>query len=164
MELKRAVTNFSVKHYKVVTTLMVLFTHSLASLIPRIRVDTDPENMLSDDEPVRVFHNQTKERFSLSDIVVVGIVNEHNPNGVFNAASLERIYELTEFAKTLGWQDEENPDRQIGVIEVDLLVPSTVDHISQGGPGEVKFEWLMVRPPRRFAPRNDGHGFPPSRE
>ena len=147
MELKQAVTNFSVKHYKIVTILMVLFTLFLASLIPRIRVDTDPENMLSEDEPVRVFHNQTKEQFSLSDIVVVGIINEHNPNGVFNPASLGKIYELTEFAKTLRWQDEENPDEQIGVIEVDLLAPSTVDHIGQGGPGVVRFEWLMARPP-----------------
>jgi predicted RND superfamily exporter protein len=147
MELKQAVTNFSVKHYKLVTIVMVLFTLSLASLIPRIRVDTDPENMLSEDEPVRVFHNQTKEIFSLSDIVVVGIINEHNPNGVFNPGSLGKIYELTEFARTLRWPDEENPDKEVGVIEVDLLAPSTVDYIGQGGPGEVRFEWLMARPP-----------------
>ena len=147
MELKQSVTNFSVKHYKLVTVIMVLLTLSLASLIPLIRIDTDPENMLSEDEAVRVFHDQTKEQFSLSDIVIVGIVNERNPNGVFNVSSLARIYELTEFAKTLRWEDKENPDQQIGVIEVDLLAPSTVDHIGQGGPGEVKFEWLMARPP-----------------
>ena len=147
MELKQSITNFPVKHYKLVTVIMVLLTLSLASLIPLIRVDTDPENMLAEDEAVRVFHSQTKEQFSLSDIVVVGIVNEKNPNGVFNVSSLARIYELTEFAKTLRWEDEENPDQQIGVIEVDLLAPSTVDHIGQGGPGEVKFEWLMARPP-----------------
>jgi len=147
MELKQSVTNFSVKHYKAVTIIMMLFTLSLASLIPRIRVDTDPENMLSEDEPVRAFHNQTKEQFSLSDIVVVGIINEHNPNGVFNPASLKRIYELTEFTKTLRWPDEENPGLEVGVIEVDLLAPSTVDHIGQGEPGVVRFEWLMARPP-----------------
>jgi len=147
MELKQSVTNFSIKHCKLVAAAVVLFTLILASFIPRIRVDTDPENMLSEDEPVRVFHNQTKEQFSLSDIVVVGVVNNKNPNGVFNPSSLKRIYELTEFAKTLRWQDDRSPDRQIGVIEVDLLAPSTVDHIGQGGPGEVKFEWLMARPP-----------------
>ncbi|MBA7651789.1 hypothetical protein ES703_59615 [subsurface metagenome] len=103
--------------------------------------------MLSEDEAVRVFHNRTKEQFTLNDIVVVGIVNNKNPNGVFNPTSLTRIYELTEFAKTLSWPDEEKPDRQIGVVEVDLLAPSTVDHIGQGGPGEVIFEWLMKKPP-----------------
>ncbi|MHC4680514.1 MAG: efflux RND transporter permease subunit, partial [Planctomycetota bacterium] len=103
--------------------------------------------MLSEDEPVRLFHNATKERFGLSDIVVVGIVNNKNPNGVFNASSLTRIYELTEFAKTLRWPGKEDPNEQAGVIEVDLLAPSTVDHIGQGGPGVVTFEWLMAKPP-----------------
>jgi len=147
MELKQSVTNFSIKHYRLIAAAVVLFTLILASFIPRIRVDTDPENMLSENEPVRVFHNQTKEQFSLSDIVVVGVVNNKNPNGVFNPSSLKRIYELTEFARTLRWQDVQSPDRQVGVIEVDLLAPSTVDHIGQGGPGEVKFEWLMHEPP-----------------
>jgi hypothetical protein len=126
---------------------MVIFTLGLGGLIPLIKVDTDPENMLSKDEVVRVFHNLTKERFSLNDIVVVGIINEKNPNGVFNPTSLARIHELTQFAKSLSWPDEKNPSEQIGVIEVDLLAPSTVDYIGQGGPGVVKFEWLMHKPP-----------------
>jgi len=126
---------------------MLVVALVLGGLVSFIQVDTDPENMLSKDEPVRVFHNQTKEQFALSDIVVVGIVNNKNPDGVFNPGSLAKIYELTEFAKTLRWPDEKYPDEQIGVIEVDLLGPSTVDHIGQGGPGEITFEWLMQRPP-----------------
>ena len=77
----------------------------------------------------------------------MGVVNNKDPNGVFNPSSLARIYELTEFAKTLRWPDEHDPNRQIGVIEVDLLAPSLVDHIGQGGPGVVMFEWLMKEPP-----------------
>ncbi len=80
---------------------MLAFTLGLGALIPLIHVDTDPENMLSEDEPVRVFHNETKERFALNDIVVVGIVNDEHPNGISNPSSLGRIYELTEFAKRL---------------------------------------------------------------
>ena len=83
----------------------------------------------------------------MNDIVVVGIVNDKNPDGVFNPSSLASVYELTEFAKTLRWPDKEDPNEQIGVIEVDLLAPSTVDHIGQAGPGTVKFEWLMKKPP-----------------
>ncbi|MGD2095407.1 MAG: MMPL family transporter [Phycisphaerales bacterium] len=147
MELKQKITEFSLKHYKLVTLIMVAFTVGLGALIPLIKVDTDPENMLSEHEPVRVFHNHTKKQFALNDIVVVGIVNNVNPNGVFNASSLSRVYELTEFAKTLVWPDEEDPSKQIGVVEVDLLAPSTVDHIGQGGPGVVTFEWLMKKPP-----------------
>jgi predicted RND superfamily exporter protein len=147
MGFKQKITEFSLKHYKLVTIVMVAFTVALGALIPLIKVDTDPENMLSEHEPVRVFHNQTKKQFALNDIVVVGIVNNKNPNGVFNASSLTRVYELTEFAKTLVWPDEEDPNKQIGVVEVDLLAPSTVDHIGQGGPGVVTFEWLMNKPP-----------------
>jgi uncharacterized protein len=147
MDIKQAVTDYSMKHYRLVTIVMILFTLGLGALIPLIKVDTDPENMLSEDEAVRLFHNSTKDMFALNDIVVVGIVNNKNPNGVFNPSSLARIYELTEFAGTLSWPDEEQPDRQIGVVEVDLLAPSTVDHISQGRPGEIRFEWLMKKPP-----------------
>jgi predicted RND superfamily exporter protein len=151
VNLKQRLTDYSIKHYKLVTVIMVIFTLALGALIPLIRIDTDPENMLSEDEAVRVFHNRTKKQFSLNDIVVVGIVNNKNPNGVFNPSSLARVYELAEFAKTLRWEDKENPNEQIGVVEVDLLAPSTVDHIGQGGPGEVKFEWLMPRPPATLA-------------
>jgi len=147
MDLKQKITEYSLGHYKSVTVVMVVFTLALGALIPLIKIDTDPENMLSPDEPVRVFHNQTKQRFSLSDIVVLGVVNNKNPNGVFNPTSLAMVYELTEFARKLQWQDEEDPNKQVGVIEVDLLAPSTVDHIGQGGPGVITFEWLMKKPP-----------------
>src|SRR3972149_7802411 len=140
MDFKRKLTDYSLRHYKLVTAVMVVFTLSLGALMPKIKVDTDPENMLSQNEPVRVFHNRNKEQFELHDIVVLGIVNEKDPNGVFNPASLARIYELTEFAKTeLRWPDEKDPLKQIGVIEVDILAPSAVDHIGQGGPGVVNF-------------------------
>jgi len=147
MDLKQKTTDYSLSHPRVVTIVMVIVTLALGALIPLIKVDTDPENMLSADEPVRMFHSETKKRFALSDIVVVGVVNNVDPNGIFNVASLARIYELTEFAKTLRWPDPQGTDRQVGVIEVDLMAPSTVDHIGQGGPGVVKFEWLMKRPP-----------------
>jgi len=147
MDIKHKVTSYSLEHYKRITVVMIIFTLILGAMIPMIKVDTDPENMLSADEPVRLFHNQTKERFVLSDIVVLGVVNKRDPNGVFNPASLARIYELAEFSKTLRWPGAEDPNEQAGVIEVDLLAPSTVDHIGQGGPGVVTFEWLMKKPP-----------------
>jgi len=151
MDLKRKIVEFSLDHYKLVTAVMVAFTLVLAAFIPLIRVDTDPENMLSEDEAVRVFHDKTKEDFVLSDIVVVGVINNKDRNGVFNPASLQRIYELTEYAKTLQWPSKDDPNETIGVVEVDLLAPSLVDHIGQGGPGVVTFEWLMPKPPETQA-------------
>jgi len=138
-----------------VSTFMIVGLATIPSIWPDkfpdfnvVTVDTDPENMLSEDEPVRVFHHQAKQRFGLSDIVVVGVVNDQHPQGVFNAESLGRIYRLTEFAKSLQWSEEGHLE---GVISVDLLAPSTVDNIEQGGQGSVNFSWLMPAPPQNDA-------------
>jgi len=159
-----ALIRFSVDHPRTVSwamglsTLLLILLALLPSLWPStfdqlnpLTVDTDPENMLAEEAPVRLFHNEMKRTFSLSDMVVVGVVNNEDPNGVFNPASLKRVYELTEFAKTLTWPDPEDPNKTAGVIEVDMLAPSVVDNIEQGGPGIVNFSWLMESPPETEA-------------
>jgi hypothetical protein len=123
------------------------FAPAAFPMLHPLKVDTDPENMLSEDEAVRVFHDRMKRALALYDMVVVGVVNETHPQGVFNPESLRRVYDLTQFAKTLQWASRKNPAEREGVIEVDIIAPSTVDNIEQGGPGEVKFEWLMAQPP-----------------
>ncbi len=144
---KDTLAHWAAHHPVLVTVGMVVFTLICGAFIPLIQVDTDPENMLSRDEPVRVFHNQTKQTFDLSDIVVLGVINEQHPEGVFNPDTLGRIYELTEFAKDLRWPDPHDPEKTIGVVEVDMIAPSLVDHISQDAPGMITFEWLMPQPP-----------------
>lgn len=151
MDFKRKIVEFSLDHYKLVAWVMAIFTLVCAAFIPLIKVDTDPENMLSEHEAVRVFNEETKKDFVLNDIVVVGIVNNKDPNGVFNPHSLQRIYDLTQYAKTLRWPNPDDPNETIGVVEVDLLAPSMVDHISQDGPGVIRFEWLMPEPPKTNA-------------
>ena len=146
--LGNILANFSTHHYKLVIFVTVLFTLITGSFFPQVSMDTDPENMLETDEPARLFHNETKRRFNLSDTVVVGVVNENHPDGVFNPETLTRIYELTEFARTLHWQDESHPDQSTGIIEIDMIAPSMIDHMSQQGPGTIKFEWLMPTPPK----------------
>jgi predicted RND superfamily exporter protein len=112
------------------------------------RIDTDPESMLDADEPVRVFHERMKAALNLHDIVVLGVVNESHPDGVFNPDSLARIHQLTEFARGLRGAAIGAEDPLAGVVEVDIIAPSTVDTIEQAGPGTVRFEWLMADPPR----------------
>ena len=151
MEIERSVSRFSLHHYKGVTVVMALITVALGVLISRIQVDTDPENMLNAHEPVRLFHNETKQAFSLSDMVVLGVVNDADPAGVFCPGSLKKIYELTEYAKQLTWPDAEEEGATAGVVTADIIAPSEIDHIEQGGPGEVTFEWLMRQPPETAA-------------
>ncbi|PQA89523.1 efflux RND transporter permease subunit [Hyphococcus luteus] len=118
------------------------------SFLEPLKVDTDPENMLSADEPVRVFHNDMKKEFNLHDLIVVGVVNEKNEDGVFNTETLGDVYELTKFAETIRWTDGASEDAaKKGVIAVDIIAPSTVDSIEQAGLGSVSFDWLMPAPP-----------------
>ena len=115
------------------TLILVLL---FASQIPRIKVDTDPENMLPHDQPERVLHDQIKQRFNLHDMIVVGVVNEQDPHGIYNPRSLSNIQQLTRFIESLD-----------GVISKDLMSLSNVDNITQEGPGTIRFEWMMKQPP-----------------
>jgi predicted RND superfamily exporter protein len=146
--IRRSIVEFSTKHSKWMILATVLVTLVAGAFFPKVILDTDPENMLESDEPARVFHNETKKRFNLSEVIVLGVINEHDPDGVFNPATLARVHALTEFARTLRWPDEKNPGRMTGVIEVDMIAPSMVDHMSQQGPGTITFEWLMNTPPK----------------
>ena len=145
--IKELIINLAVEHYKKIICGVILITCIGAMFLPDVAMDTDPENMLMKTEPVRIFHNDTKKEFELSEIVVVGIINESHPDGVFNPQTLNHIYELTEFSKTLCWKDKENPRKTTGVIEIDMVAPSLVEHISQVSPGTISFEWLMKKPP-----------------
>ena len=145
--IRNALVSFAIDHSRTATALMVALTLVLCAFFPKIHIDTDPENMVAADSPERLFHNASKRRFALSETVVVGVVNEHDPDGVFNPQTLRRVFELTEFARTLRWPDETDPSRSSGVVTVDMVAPSLVDHMSQGEPGEIRFEWLMPAPP-----------------
>jgi len=154
-------THLATRHPWLTTLAMLAGTLVLATLatVPSIwpdaapglhpvRIDTDPENMLDKHEPVRVFHHSMKTALNLNDMIVLGVVNERHPDGVFNPESLGRIYELTEFARRLRGAAIGVDDPNAGVVEVDLIAPSMVDNIEQAGPGTVRFEWLMADPPR----------------
>ncbi len=113
--VKNAMVDFSIKRRKAVAVATLLLTVVAGAFLPNATIDTDPENMLETNEPARLFHNETKREFNLSDIVILGLVNERDPDGVFNPATLGRIFELTEFAKTLRWRDENDPEKWSGV-------------------------------------------------
>ena len=137
-----------------IVTLVLILAAVLPTLFPerlpflnRLVVDTDPENMLSADESARVFHDRMKAQMTLHDIMVVGVVNDRHPDGVFNAASLRRVFELSAFARTLVWEDDRHPGQLRGVLAVDMLAPSAMDIVEQAGPGSVRFSWLMPEPP-----------------
>jgi predicted RND superfamily exporter protein len=118
---------------------------SVAQFLAPLKIDTDPENMLAQDEPVRVFHNNMKRTFDLHDLIIVGVVNEAGPEGVFTPDILRDVHDLAGFAKTIQWDGE---NASAGVIGIDIIAPSTVDSIEQAGLGAVRFEWLMPQAPQ----------------
>jgi predicted RND superfamily exporter protein len=127
--MKQRVTNFAIRQPWVVIAIAVLITAFFAAQFPKIKIDTDPENMLPKDEHARIFDHQTKENFELSDFLAVGVVDE---NGAFTADLLNRIYKITEEISEID-----------GVIADDILAPSTVDDIKQGPGGAIVIEKLM---------------------
>ena len=133
----------SIKYPKLITLFMIVTTIILGLMTLKVKVDTDPENMLSEDEAVRAFHNRVKKEFDLNDVVVLGIVNEEHPEGVFNPVTLKHVQELTEFV--WGLSDPDDPDKH--VVTRNLIAPGNVDTIEQAGLGQVRFEWLMKEAP-----------------
>ncbi|MDX1643658.1 MAG: MMPL family transporter, partial [Thermoanaerobaculia bacterium] len=134
-------------------SLLMIALVALPSLLPvpvlqGLEVDTDPENMLAADEPVRAFHNRMKAEFALNDLIVVGVVQEEHPDGVFNPQTLGEVHDLTRFAATLRWDEN---GRTAGVVPADIIAPSTVDDIEQAGLGSVSFERLMPAAPQTRA-------------
>jgi hypothetical protein len=136
--MKKNIVHFSLDHPWIVMAAILILVALLGSRIPSINIDTDPENMLPADQPQRVLHDVIKERFNLHDMIVVGMVNETDEQGIFNLRSLATLHELTDEILQLD-----------GVISHDLMSLSTVDNISQEGPGTIRFNWMM-----KVAPEN----------
>ncbi|ACV25442.1 efflux RND transporter permease subunit [Kangiella koreensis] len=133
--MKQFLLTFSMTKPKWIFIITLLLTAITGAMIPNIVVDTDPENMLAEDQSSRLYHNEVKDRFDLYDIIVVGAVN-NSEQGIYNPRSLQAIKQLTD-----GIAEIE------GVVAPDMMALSTVDNISQEGPGTIRFEWLMSEAP-----------------
>ncbi|HHN64119.1 MAG TPA: RND transporter [Nitrospirae bacterium] len=128
--------NLSLKYPRTVIFLTIIVTAVLSFQFPKIKIDTDPENMLARDEPVRVFHNQVKKEFGINEMIVLGILRE---DGIFHRDTLRKIKEITDSIKHIK-----------GVISDDILSLSVTNNvIASGGT-------LRVRPPLFKLPDTDG--------
>ncbi|MGE5280041.1 MAG: efflux RND transporter permease subunit [Deltaproteobacteria bacterium] len=121
---------------KLVFAITGVLTLAAVAQFFRLKVDTDPENMLPHDTFVRVFHREVKQEFTLYDYIVLGVVDEKDPAGVFNPATLGKIYRITRAVEGIK-----------GVIAYDLMSLSNKDDIENDGAGVLRFRWLMGAPP-----------------
>ncbi|MCK4738801.1 MAG: MMPL family transporter [Deltaproteobacteria bacterium] len=118
---------------KTVIAFYVLISVIFLLAFPHVRVDTDPENMLSENEPVRLAHEEAKHDFSLFDSIIVGVVDESAPDGVFSAETLQRHAAVTERILQIE-----------GVIAEDVMSLTTTDDIDSEG-GMLNIEPLMKK-------------------
>lgn len=118
---------FSINRPKLVIGLTLAVTLIFALQFPKIRIDTDPENMLRQDEPVRVFHREVKKAFGIEELIVLGIVRD---DGIFHIDTLDRIKRITDEILKLK-----------GVIADDVLSLSVTNNVV------AKEGILTVRPP-----------------
>jgi uncharacterized membrane protein YdfJ with MMPL/SSD domain len=70
---------------KAVMLATALITLALGALIYLAEIDTDPENMLPADNPVREINRSMRAEFGARDMIVLGVVNE---GGVLTAELL----------------------------------------------------------------------------
>jgi len=138
--MKQSIIDFSTQRPKTVYWLAAVLTLAAGLQLPRIHIDTDPENMLPAGQADRVFHNHVEEQFQLHDAIVVGIVNETHPDGVYNVDTLGRLHRLNQVILEID-----------GVITPDLMSLVESDNITQTTAGDLRFEWMM-----REAPQTQG--------
>lgn len=130
--MRMILTNFSLRKPWLVVAAAVVATVLFGMQFPKVTFDNDPENMLDENEAVRITHNRVKAKYGLYDFVIVGIVNTAHPDGIFNVETLGRIYDLTGELLSLHGDVDGKPavttpavdDRQARTRTVDLTPDS----------------------------------------
>src|SRR3990172_12735679 len=85
----RKLVHFSIEHPWLVVAPTLALTVLFAAQLPKIKTDTDPQNMLPMTSPVRQYNDQVEGWFALHpDVIVLGIRNEE---GIFTPGTLRRI-------------------------------------------------------------------------
>ena len=131
--MKRIFPGFPINHPRLVMLGILIVTIIAGLQLPKIKIDTDPENMLPADEPVRIMHREVKEAFNLNDFLVLGVVDE---NTVFTPEILQRVQNITDALFDME-----------GVITDDILAPSEVDDIMPEAGGGIRVQALMEEIP-----------------
>lgn len=126
-----AIVNKTLDKPKTTLLIYAIISVLFLSQFLKAQVDTDPENMLSHEDPARVAHREFKGEFALHDAIVVGVVDDANELGVFTPEALGNISKIS----------EEILDIE-GVIAKDLVSPITTDDI-RGGGGSLIIEPLL---------------------
>jgi len=135
VRFRQKLVEFSATHPRFVVGVTLVLTVAFGLQFPKIRIDTDPKNMLPETSQVRRYNDQVEGWFGLHpDVIVVGIRNE---GGLFNPESLRRIERITEEILKLP-----------GVVARDVISLPTVDDVTVDGE-TLRSQPLLDRVPER---------------
>lgn len=129
----KKITYFSIEHPKLVITLTLIFTFIFLFQIPSAIIDTDPENMLEENQSDRVYYDQVKEDFGIRDMIVLGITDEE---GVFRPEFLGKLEYLTNEILNIE-----------GIVVEDVISFSTTDNVISED-GTMKVNRIMKNAPQ----------------
>jgi len=135
--LASIIVRWAIGFPKTIYGIVLVLSIGLLTQLPRINIDTDPQNMLSSDNPARLFHQQVKQQFNLYDAIVLGVINKQ---GIFTPPNLKSINAISDYILTLD-----------GVIHDEVISPSLVDNITNESTGTLRFSWLMKQTPTTMA-------------
>ena len=146
-----AVVGLGMGRPKLVVLLTVLVTVILAAAMVRVEVDTDPENMLPDDNPVRVLNRSIRSDFGTTDMIVLGIVNE---NGVVTGETLAKTSRLIDKIRTLPGVIAEGVVSFKSAIDVpaDELSADDVDRVADAVDGNAILAGRVISPEKKPSP------------
>ncbi len=113
--------------------VILLLTFWAIFQLPKITTDTDPENMLEPDSPVRVSHEATKRTFGIHELIVVGFESERD---LFNVEDLTKLFRINREILNIK-----------GVIIPDVLSLVTTDTMRKSG-DTLEIRKLLEHPPQ----------------
>ncbi|MEK6694102.1 MAG: hypothetical protein AABY67_01940, partial [Nitrospirota bacterium] len=113
--------------------VILLLTFWAIIQLPKITTDTDPENMLEPNSPVRVAHEAAKRTFGIHELIVVGFESERD---LFNVDDLTKLIRINREILNIH-----------GVIIPDVLSLVTTDTMRKSG-DTLEIRKLLEHPPR----------------
>jgi hypothetical protein len=127
-----------------VSVVLLVAVAGIGSQMVRVKVDTDPQNMLPADQAERVFHNETRAQFSAARHDRGRRGQQQRPRRrVQSRVRSRRLHELSKCIQNIE-----------GVIARDVMSPSTVDKVTPEGNGHGALRVVAQR--RRPETREQG--------
>ena len=71
-----AIVDFAIQRPRLIIVSALVIAVVLGALIVRVQIDTDPENMLPGNDPVRVLNDSIRDDFGTRNVIALGIVDE----------------------------------------------------------------------------------------